>query len=190
MMKPILKLLAIGLIAALLVTPAFAAEGKDADTFDQDSVIKDATAFFGKSTEGLAKVIEKAFKDHGRPNAYIKGEEAGGAIVVGLRYGDGTLVRKNGESRKVFWSGPSVGFDYGASASKVFVLVYGLADSEQIFRRYPAVDGSLYFVGGVGINYQQRDKVVLAPIRLGVGLRAGASVGYMHYTKEKTYSPL
>ena len=168
---------------------AFAAENKDADTFDQDSVLKDATEFFGKSVEGLGKVVEKAFKDHGRPNAYIKGEEASGAFAVGLRYGDGTLVRKNGGSAKVYWSGPSIGFDYGANAAKVFVLVYNLSDTELLFRRYPAVDGSFYFVGGAGINYQQRDNVVLAPIRLGVGLRAGASVGYMHYTREKTYNP-
>ncbi|PIP06051.1 MAG: hypothetical protein COX51_09680 [Syntrophobacteraceae bacterium CG23_combo_of_CG06-09_8_20_14_all_50_8] len=185
------KPLAILLAVALAATPAFAAEnkGKDTDTYDQNSVLKDATEFFGKSTEGLAKVIEKAFKDHGRPNAYIKGEEASGAITVGLRYGDGTLVRKNGKSRKVHWSGPSIGFDFGGNASKVFVLVYHLDNSEQLFRRYPAVDGSFYLVGGAGINYQQRDKVILAPIRLGVGLRAGASIGYMHYTKTKTYNP-
>ena len=100
-----------------------------------------------------------------------------------------TLVTKSGESRRVYWSGPSIGFDYGGNASKVFVLVYHLNDSEQLFQRYPAVDGSFYFVGGAGINYQQRDEVILAPIRLGVGLRAGASIGYMHYTKTKTYNP-
>jgi hypothetical protein len=167
----------------------FAAESKDADTFDQDSVLKDAADFFGKSAEGLGKVIEKAFRDHGQPNAYIKGEEASGAITVGLRYGDGTLVSKSGESYRVYWSGPSIGFDYGGNAAKVFILVYHLTDRELLFRRYPAVDGSFYFVGGAGINYQQRDNVILAPIRLGVGLRAGASVGYIHYTKEKTYNP-
>jgi hypothetical protein len=108
---------------------------------------------------------------------------------VGLRYGDGTLMRKSGESHKVYWSGPSIGFDYGGNAAKVFVLVYHLDNSKQLFRRYPAVDGSFYFVGGAGINYQQRDRVILAPIRLGVGLRAGASIGYMHYTKIRTYNP-
>jgi hypothetical protein len=168
---------------------AFAAENKDADTYDQDSVLKDAVDFFGSGAEGLGRVIEKAFKDYGRPNGYIKGQEASGAVAVGLRYGDGTLVSKTGESRKVYWSGPSIGFDYGANAAKVFVLVYHLDDTELLFRRYPAVDGSFYFVGGAAINYQQRDAVILAPIRLGVGLRAGASIGYMHYTKTKTYNP-
>lgn len=189
MTKFILRSLAILIIVTLSVAPAFAAANKDDDTYDQDSVFKDAVEFFGKSTEGLAKVIEKAFKDYGRPNAYIKGQEAGGAMTVGLRYGDGTLIRKSGESQRVYWSGPSIGFDYGGSAAKVFVLIYHLDNSKQLFRRYPAVDGSFYFVGGAGINYQQRDKVILAPIRLGVGLRAGASIGYMHYTKTRTYNP-
>jgi hypothetical protein len=164
------------------------AEKAEDKTYDQDSVLQDAENFFGKNTEGLAKVIEKAFKDHGRPVGYIRGEEAAGAIGVGLRYGDGTLIMKGG-TRKVFWTGPSIGFDAGANLSKVFVLVYHLDKPGAIFQRFPGVDGSLYFIGGVGMNYQQRDRIVLAPIRLGVGLRAGASVGYMNYTPKKTYNP-
>jgi len=179
-----LQAVLLGLLLA--VVPAFA---NDSKTFDQESVLKDATEFFGTSTEGLAKVIEKAFKDHGRPVGYIKGEEASGALTVGLRYGDGVLTLKGGASRKVFWQGPSIGFDVGANASKVFTLVYNMNSTQQIFKRYPSVDGSLYYVGGAGINYQQRGKVVLAPIRLGVGLRAGASVGYLNYTAEKTLNP-
>ena len=193
------RLLLASLLASALAAaaPVFAAEEKKADekasprddTFDQDSVLRDAEQFFGRSTEGLAKVIEKAFKDHGRPNAYVKGEEIAGAIAVGLRYGNGTLVLKDGKMRPVWWTGPSIGFDAGANASKVFVLVYHLPRPSAIFQRYPGVDGSFYFVGGAGINYQQRDQIVLAPIRLGVGLRAGASVGYINYTPKKTYNP-
>ncbi len=188
------RLLQFALFASLLAgVPAAAADtpAKDADkdTYDQDSILKDAADFFGSSTEGLAKVIEKAFKEHGRPNGYIKGEEASGAITVGLRYGNGTLKLKAGTSRKVYWQGPSIGFDLGANASKVFVLVYHLPNSDNLFQRFPSVDGSFYYVGGVGINYQQRDKIILAPIRLGVGLRAGASIGYMHYTRQKTVNP-
>lgn len=185
------------MLAAFAATCAFPAdekkpEGKQAaedETFDQDSVLRDAEAFFGKGAEGLGKVIEKAFKEHGRPNGTIKGEEAAGAIAVGLRYGDGTLVLKNSKSRRVWWTGPSIGFDLGANASKVFVLVYHLPKAGAIFQRFPAVDGSFYYVGGAGINYQQRGNIILAPIRLGVGLRAGASIGYMHYTPKKTYNP-
>lgn len=192
------KLFQLGLLAAFPAA-AFAAETKDAkdakkkeseeNTYDQDSIIKDASEFFGKGTEGLAKVVEKAFKDQGRPNGYIKGEEVSGAIAIGLRYGDGTLIMKGGAKRRVYWQGPSIGFDLGANLSKVFVLVYHLPNTERIFQRFPGVDGSLYYIGGAGINYQQRGNVILAPIRLGVGLRAGASVGYMHYTKSKTYNP-
>lgn len=179
--------------AAVLAAPAQAAEEKkkspEGETYDQDSVLREAEAFFGKSTEGLAKVIEKAFKDYGRPNAYVKGEEASGAITVGLRYGNGMLVMKDAKPRIVYWQGPSIGFDFGGNVAKVFVLVYHLPKPGSIFQRFPAVDGSFYYVGGVGINYQQRDKIVLAPIRLGLGLRAGASIGYMHYTPKKTYNP-
>ncbi|MES2425073.1 MAG: DUF1134 domain-containing protein [Pseudomonadota bacterium] len=189
---PIHRLLQAALLAMLLaVVPAFAADptATDQRTYDQDTVLKEATAFFGDTTEGLAKVIEKAFREQGRPTGYIKGEEASGALTVGLRYGNGTLTLKNGGSRKVWWQGPSIGFDAGANASKVFTLVYNMNSADQIFKRYPSVDGSLYYVGGAGINYQQRGKVVLAPIRLGVGLRAGASVGYLNYTRAKTINP-
>ncbi|MCF8207009.1 MAG: DUF1134 domain-containing protein [Methylotenera sp.] len=177
-------------LAAATSLPALAADDKDKDaTYDQDSILKAATDFFGQTTEGLAKVIEKAFKEQGRPNAYIKGEEAGAAITVGLRYGDGELMMKGGASAKVFWAGPSIGFDLGANASKVFTLVYHLPKAADIYQRFPGVDGSLYYIGGAGINYQRLKGITLAPIRLGVGLRAGASVGYIHYRREKTINP-
>jgi hypothetical protein len=178
-----------GLLAAAPVLAADNQKDADNNTYDQDTILKDAADFFGQTTEGLAKVVEKAFKEQGRPNGYIKGEEASGAVTVGLRYGNGTLQLKKGATRKVYWQGPSIGFDLGANASKVFVLVYHLPSTEKIFQRFPSVDGSFYYVGGVGINYQQRGNIILAPIRLGVGLRAGASVGYMHYTKTKTLNP-
>lgn len=194
------QLAAMAAFAAFAVpasSPAQAAQDKDkpkdkendTDTFDEDSVLKAATDFFGASTEGLAKVIEKAFKEQGRPNAYIKGEEAGAAITVGLRYGDGQLVMKGGTGSRVFWAGPSIGFDLGANASKVFTLVYHLPKASAIYQRFPGVDGSLYYIGGAGINYQRLNGITLAPIRLGVGLRAGASVGYLHYRREKSLNP-
>jgi hypothetical protein len=187
-----LRLILFSGLLVVLAGPAFAVDApKEADksTYDHDTILKDAEKFFGQGTEGLAKVIEKAFKEYGSPNGYITGEEASGAVGVGLRYGDGTLNLKTGANRRVYWQGPSVGFDWGANASKVFVLVYHLPNTEKLFQRFPAVDGSFYYVGGIGINYQRRDNIVLAPIRLGVGLRAGASVGYMHYSKLKTYNP-
>ncbi len=181
-----LRLPRVVLLCLFLTLPALS---RADDTYDQDSILKDATEFFGSTTEGLARLIEKAFKEQGRPNGYIKGEEASGAIAVGLRYGSGELMMKGGGDRKVYWTGPSLGFDFGGNASKVFVLVYHLPSADKIFQRYPGVDGSFYYVGGAGINYQQRGTIILAPIRLGVGLRTGASVGYMHYTPEKTWNP-
>lgn len=182
------QLLAISATTAWPVSSVWAADDKE-NTYDEDSVLKAATEFFGQTTEGLAKVIEKAFKEQGRPNAYIKGEEAGAALTVGLRYGEGELMMKAGGSAKVFWAGPSIGFDVGANASKVFTLVYHLPKASAIYQRFPGVDGSLYYVGGAGINYQRLKGITLAPIRLGVGLRAGASVGYIHYRPEKTINP-
>lgn len=159
------------------------------DTYEEDTILKEADAFFGGGAEGLADVIEKLFKDKGRPNAYIKGQEVSGAIVIGARYGDGTLVRKAGGSTKVHWTGPTIGFDAGGNISKVFVLIYNLPNIEAIFQRFPAVDGSFYFIGGVGANYHQVGNLVLAPMRFGAGFRAGVNIGYMHYRKEKSWNP-
>jgi len=166
-----------------------APEGEQ-DTYEENEILKKAGDFFGGVTEGLAKAIEKVFAEKGKPNAYVTGEEISGAIGIGVRYGEGDLNRKSGEGRKVYWQGPSIGFDFGGNASKVFVLIYHLPDTEALFQRFPAVDGSFYFVAGVGVNYQQRGDIILAPIRTGVGLRAGVNIGYMHYTKEYSWNPL
>lgn len=168
-------------------TPADHAIGSE--TYSSEELIKDANQFFGGASEGIAKAIEKAFGEYGRPNAYIIGNEGSGAMVVGLRYGKGTLHYKGGDSMPVYWQGPSVGWDFGGNASKVFTLVYNLDSTYQLFQRFPAVDGSLYVVAGVGMNYQRAGNVTLAPIRTGVGLRAGASLGYVNYTRESTVIP-
>lgn len=187
--RRIAQVLLPALLALTWPAPVGAAE-VDKDTYDEAVVLKEAKEFFGDATEGLAKAVEKAFKDNGRPNGYIKGEEVSAAITVGLSYGKGEMTLKSGEKSSVFWQGPSVGFDLGLNASKVFILVYNLPNKDAIYQRYPGVDGSLYFVAGVGMNYQQRGRTVLAPIRLGVGWRTGASVGYMHYTRDRRYFPL
>jgi hypothetical protein len=160
------------------------------DTFTKNEITQKAEAFFGAMTEGLATVIEKVFKEQGRPNAYIAGSEASGAIGVGLRYGEGTLFHKCAGSRKVYWQGPSVGWDVGANASKTFVLIYNLKDQNALFQRFPGVEGTFYYVAGVGVNYQRSNNITLAPIRTGVGLRAGANIGYLHYTRKHSWLPL
>jgi hypothetical protein len=179
-----------GSLALAVPALGLAADVTDDSTYDEAGTLKAASDFFGQTTEGLAQVVAKAFREQGRPNAFIRGEEVSAAITAGVRYGEGDLVMKTGATKKVYWAGPSLGFDLGANASKVFVLVYKLPDVQAIFKRYPGVDGSLYYVGGVGLNYQRLDGVTLAPIRLGAGLRAGASVGYTHYRPEKSLNPL
>ena len=158
-------------------------------TYTQDETVDAAKNFFGGTSEGLAKAIEKAFSENGRPNAYIVGTEGSGAVIVGLRYGEGTLYYKGGGSMKVYWQGPSVGWDLGGNASKVFTLVYNLHWTRDLFQRFPGVDGSLYLVAGVGLNYQRANNITLAPIRTGVGLRAGANVGYLSYTEKQNWFP-
>lgn len=159
------------------------------EEYSRDEVQKAAEEFFGGASEGLAKSIERAFSQYGSPTAYITGNEGAGAIVLGIRYGEGTLSYKGGGSMQVFWQGPSVGFDFGGSGSKVFTLIYNLRQTYELFQRFPSVDGSLYFVAGFGLNYQRSGDIVVAPIRSGVGLRAGASVGYVHYTREPSVVP-
>ncbi len=182
-------LIALALVILFALFPNAARAAGDDDSFDQETILQTAAEFFGETTAGLAKAIEHVFDDQGRPNGFITGEEISGAFIIGLRYGDGTLHRKSGDKRKVHWQGPSVGFDAGGNASKVFVLVYHLKSSDGIYKRFLGVEGTFYFVAGVGVNYQQAGDVILAPIRTGLGLRAGANVGYLHYTKKRSWNP-
>ena len=188
--SPVIAGMCIGLaLLTFAARPSAAPSGNNQDTYKQDEIVKEAGDFFGDVSQGLADAVHSVFEAYGEPNAYIKGEEAGGAFVVGLRYGQGELVMKNGTRQRVYWQGPSAGWDFGGNAVKVFTLVYNLPNGEAIYRRYPGVEGSAYLVGGIGINYQQRDDVILAPMRSGVGVRLGASVGYLKYTKTREWLP-
>jgi hypothetical protein len=178
------------LIAPMAVRAEDTAKKSSHDTYSDDEVLKAASDFFATGAKGLGDVLSKVMKEKGQPMAYIRGEEAGGAVGVGLRYGHGELLYKGGpHGEKVFWQGPSIGFDIGANAVKVFVLVYDLPNTDKLFQRYPGVEGSLYFVGGFGVNYVQSDKTTLAPVRFGVGWRQGIAVSYMKFTRKKRYNP-
>jgi hypothetical protein len=159
------------------------------DTYGEDDLIGAAEGVFGKGAEGLAKLIEDLLKKQGRPNGYIVGREAGGAFIFGARYGSGTLHHKVEGARKVYWTGPSVGFDAGANAGNTFVLVYNLFDTEDLFKRYPAGEGQAYLVGGLTASYLRRGDVVLIPIRVGAGLRLGVNAGYMKFAKQQKWVP-
>jgi hypothetical protein len=166
-----------------------AAPATSGTTYRKDDVIGAAEGVFGKGAEGLAGIVEKILKDQGEPNAYIAGREASGAFVVGLRYGSGTMSHTVEGTRPVYWTGPSIGFDVGGDATKVFVLVYNLYDSQELYRRYPQAEGRAYFVGGFSATYLRRGSVVMIPIRLGVGVRLGANIGYMKFSEKSRWLP-
>ncbi|HMI96880.1 MAG TPA: DUF1134 domain-containing protein [Micropepsaceae bacterium] len=173
-------------------TPPDSAPPRSEDeTYSADEIVQKAAGFFGATTEAVAKAVERIFSRYGRPNAYIAGGEGSGAFFVGLRYGEGDLYMKSNNDRpvKVYWQGPSIGFDFGANASKTFTLVYNLPSPEAIYERFPGIEGSAYFVAGIGVNYQQSGRVVLAPMRTGVGLRAGVNGGYLSYAKQRNWIP-
>ena len=160
------------------------------NTYDQNEIIGAGHSFFGAISQSLASAVEYAFKSQGRPNGYILGEDAGGAFVVGLRYGEGRLYTKDAGDHKVFWQGPSLGYDAGAEGSKTMVLVYNLRDPSEIYRRFGGVQGAAYLVGGLSVQFQKYGDVTLAVIRSGVGVRLGANVGYLKYTRSPTWNPL
>jgi len=161
-----------------------------APTYSDHEIVDHVSDFFGVTAETAGSIIERAFKDNGRPTGYIAGEEGSGAFVFGLRYGKGLLYMKNKAAQTVYWQGPSVGFDTGGNASRVFVLCYDLQYPDAMYRRFPGVEGSAYFIGGMGVNYQRADGITVAPIRAGVGLRLGANIGYLAYTRHRNFIPL
>jgi hypothetical protein len=175
--------------ATTAATDPAAASQADATAYKDEEIFGAAEEVFGKGAKDLAKVIENVLKKQGRPTAYIAGREAGGAFAIGLRYGQGDLFHKIEGTKQVWWTGPSLGFDIGGNGSKTFILVYNLYDSEELFKRFPLVEGNLYAIGGFTASYLRRGDVVLVPIRLGVGWRFGASVGYMKFTKEGKVMP-
>jgi hypothetical protein len=170
-------------------TPDYPANAK-AETYSRDEIVNNVSDFLGVTAETAGGVIERVFKDNGRPTAYIAGEEASGAITIGARYGRGLLYLQNKDPVQVYWQGPSIGWDLGGNASRVFTLCYNLFYPEVLFQRFPGVEGSAYLIGGVGVNYQRTEDITLAPIRAGVGLRLGANIGYLSYSRKRHWIPL
>jgi hypothetical protein len=171
--------------AAALPPPAANAD----QTYHEDDLIGAAEGVFGKGAKGIAQVIQSILKKQGEPNGYIVGREGGGAFVVGLRYGSGTLHHKVEGMRPVYWTGPSIGFDAGANAGSAFVLVYNLYDTQNLFQRFPAGEGQAYLIGGFNVSYMRAGDVVLVPVRLGVGLRLGVNAGYMKFSQKQNWVP-
>ena len=159
------------------------------NTYTPDEIIAQGHQFFGKTSRGIAEMVEYVFKSQGEPTAYIVGEEGSGAFIGGLRYGEGTIYYKNGVKKHIFWQGPSVGFDFGGNGSRTLTLVYNSQSPEDLYTRFGGVEGSAYLVGGLGVNFQRKDEITLAPIRTGVGARLGANIGYLKYTPRNTWNP-
>ena len=160
-----------------------------AETYSRDEIVNNVSDALGVTAEAAGGAVERIFRDNGQPTAYIAGEEGSAAITVGLRYGRGLLYMKGRDAMEVFWQGPSIGWDLGGNASRVFTLCYNLQYPEAIYQRYPGVEGSAYLIGGLGVNYQRADDITLAPIRAGVGLRLGANVGYLSYSRKRNVIP-
>jgi len=159
------------------------------DTFEPGELVSAGHKFFGNVSRGLASVIERAVSQWGLPNGYVLGEEGSGAFVAGLRYGEGTLYTKNAGDLRVYWQGPSVGFDWGGDGARTMTLVYNLPATAAIYQRFVGIDGSAYIVGGFGMTALTANNIVLVPIRSGIGLRLGANVGYLKFTPRATWNP-
>jgi len=196
-------LLASGL--ALIAAPALAQEspaqepsappppptqGGQAPEYSHDEMVGRVSDFLGVTAESAGAAVERLFKENGRPTGYIAGQEGSAAFFIGLRYGKGLLYMKDRPTQAVYWQGPSAGFDWGGNASRVFVLCYDLEYPDAIYRRFPGVEGSAYLIGGLGVNYQRADGITVAPMRAGVGLRLGANIGYLAYSRHQNIIPL
>ncbi len=159
------------------------------NTYGPDELVNAGHRFFGNVSRGLASVIERAVSQWGLPNGYVLGEEGSGAFVAGLRYGEGTLYTKNAGDLRVYWQGPSVGFDWGGDGARTMTLVYNLPATNAIYQRFAGIDGSAYIIGGFGMTALTANNIVLVPIRSGLGLRLGANIGYLKYTPRATWNP-
>jgi hypothetical protein len=173
---------------AIIRAPSVPAQ-PPANQYSPNELVDAGHHFFGGVSRGLATIVEKAVSEWGQPNGYILGEEAGGAFVGGLRYGDGTLYTKNAGDVRVYWQGPTLGFDAGADGARTMMLVYNLPRTEAIFERFGGIEGSAYFVGGFGMTALTSNDIVVVPIRSGVGLRLGANLGYLKFTQRPTWNP-
>jgi len=170
-------------------SPEYQAQQGQGQHYSSNEIVDAGHRFFGTISRGLAQIVEKAGSQFGLPNGYVLGQEAGGAVVAGVRYGEGILYTKNAGDLRVFWQGPSVGFDFGGEGARTMMLVYNLPATDAIYQRFAGIDGSAYFVGGLGMTALTMNNIVVVPIRTGVGMRLGANVGYLKFTPTATWNP-
>lgn len=178
-----------GASLSVLPLPALAQNYKDQQSFSQNELVGSGHKFFGNVSRGLALAIEEAVRRWGEPNGYVLGQEASGAFVGGLRYGEGQLYTRNAGDRRVFWQGPSIGFDFGGEGARTMMLVYNLPAVGALYQRFAGVDGSAYFIGGFGFTALTAEGITVVPIRTGVGWRLGVNLGYLKFTPQATWNP-
>ncbi len=186
------QLFALLICGFLLNAPAGHAQGQfppKVEDFSESTLVISAAKYLGTTAESMAEIMDNVFSQYGIPDAIIRGEEVSAAVVFGLRYGRGTLEMRSGAQHPIYWRGPSAGVDTGGNAAKSFTLVYGIQNVEEVYSRFGGVDGSAFYLGGVAVNYLQRDNIVMAPMRAGVGLRAGVSIGYLKFTRDSGWFP-
>ena len=187
LIKP--SLLRVAMLVLAAATLAFGAAPSRAEEYTAQEIVDSGHRFFGATSGGLASVIERIFQDYGLPNGYVLGEEGSGALVGGLVYGEGTLYTKNAGDHKVFWQGPSIGWDFGGNGDRSMMLVYNLDDVSNLYQRFAGVAGSAYVVAGLGFNVLKSGDILLVPVRTGVGARLGVNIGYLKLTEEPTWNP-
>ncbi len=169
--------------------PALAQKYQEQQSFSQNELVGSGHKFFGNVSRGLALTIEEAVRRWGEPNGYVLGQEASGAFVGGLRYGEGQLYTRNAGDRRVFWQGPSIGFDFGGEGARTMMLVYNLPVVDALYQRFAGIDGSAYFIGGFGFTALTAGGIMVVPIRTGVGWRLGVNLGYLKFTSQATWNP-
>jgi hypothetical protein len=171
------------------VQPVYATSPGDPNSFNSNDLVESGHQFFGSASRGLALAVQEAVRRWGEPNGYILGQEASGAFFGGVRYGEGKLFTRNAGERRIFWQGPSLGFDVGGEGARTMMLVYNLPATSALYTRFVGIDGSAYLIGGFGVSAAKADEMVVVPIRAGVGARLGVNMGYLKFTPEPTWNP-
>lgn len=175
--------------SAQTIQRAYVANPGSPESFRSDELVQSGHQFFGSASRGLALALQEAIRRWGEPNGYILGQEASGAFFGGLRYGEGKLFTRNAGDRRIFWQGPSLGFDVGGDGARTMMLVYNMPFTDALYKRFVGVDGSAYFIGGFGVTAVAADEMIVVPIRAGVGARLGVNIGYLKFTSEPTWNP-
>jgi hypothetical protein len=181
------------MLMALAVAPMSTQAQEDipprVEDFSESALVVSAAKYLGATAESMAEIMNNVFSRYGEPTAVVRGEEVSAAVMFGLRYGRGTIKFLDGSEEALFWRGPSAGIDTGGNASKMFALVYGVHQGEDLHMRIGGADGSAFYIGGVSASYLQRNEIVVVPMRAGVGLRAGVSVGYLKFAPSSGWFP-